>query len=77
MFSNGPLPPPESWEPVETVPDAAVRATFGAPARTYRFDGYTVLVWTVNLLTRMAELPGKCGECSQSHMLEAPADAAS
>jgi hypothetical protein len=49
------VPPPQSWEPVETVPDAAVRATFGPPARTYRFDGYTVLVWNVNLLTRMGK----------------------
>ncbi len=49
------VPPAESGEAAETVPDAAVRATFGPPARSYRFDGYTVLVWNVNLLTRMAE----------------------
>jgi hypothetical protein len=48
------VPPAQSGEAVETVPYAAVRATFGPPARTYRFDGYTVLVWNVNLLTRMA-----------------------
>jgi hypothetical protein len=38
-----------------TLPSAAVRATFGRPARSYRFDGYEVLVWNVNLLTRMGE----------------------
>ena len=49
------VPPAQSGDAAQTVPDAAVRATFGPPARTYRFDGYTVLVWNVNLLTRMAE----------------------
>jgi hypothetical protein len=38
-----------------TAPYPAVLATFGPPARTYRFDGYTVLVWNVNLLTRLRE----------------------
>ena len=38
-----------------TLPSPAVRATFGRPARSYRFDGYEVLVWNVNLLTRMGE----------------------
>jgi hypothetical protein len=38
-----------------TLPYPAVRATFGRPARSYRFDGYEVLVWNVNLLTRMGE----------------------
>jgi hypothetical protein len=33
----------------------AVLATFGPSVRTYRFDGYTVLVWNVNLLTRLRE----------------------
>jgi len=49
------VPPAESGDAAQTVPDGAVRATFGPPARSYRFDGYTVLVWNVNLLTRMAE----------------------
>jgi hypothetical protein len=40
--------------PAQTAaPHSAVLATFGRPARTYRFDGYTVLVWNVNLLTRL------------------------
>jgi hypothetical protein len=30
-----------------------VRATFGRPAGVYRFDGYTVDSWNVNLLTKM------------------------
>ncbi len=30
-----------------------VRATFGAPARTYRVGTYTVLTWNENLLTRL------------------------
>jgi len=35
------------------VPAAAVRATFGRPARSYRFDGFTIEAWNVNLLTKM------------------------
>jgi hypothetical protein len=38
-----------------TLPYPAVRATFGRSARSYRSDGYEVLVWNVNLLTRMGE----------------------
>jgi hypothetical protein len=38
-----------------TLPYPAVRAAFGRPTRSYRFDGYEVLVWNVNLLTRMGE----------------------
>jgi hypothetical protein len=37
----------------ESISAAAVRATFGPPARVYRFDGFTVGVWDVNLLTKM------------------------
>jgi hypothetical protein len=46
----GPAYPAET-----TAPYPVVLATFGRPARTYRFDGYTVLVWNVNLLTRLPE----------------------
>ncbi len=35
------------------IPAAAIRATFGPPARVYRFGGFTVDVWGVNLLTKM------------------------
>jgi hypothetical protein len=42
-------------DPAESVPGAAVRATFGVPARVYRLDGFTVDVWDVNLLTKMRE----------------------
>ena len=38
-----------------TAPYPTALATFGRPARTYRFDGCTVLVWNVNLLTRLRE----------------------
>ncbi len=48
-------PGAQAGQPGQTAPASAVRATFGAPARSYRFDGYTVLVWRVNLLTRMGE----------------------
>jgi hypothetical protein len=37
----------------EVMPAAAVSATFGHPARVYRFDGFTVAVWDVNLLTKL------------------------
>jgi hypothetical protein len=46
-------PAAEAGDAPEAVPAAAVRATFGVPARVYRFDGFTVDVWDVNLLTRM------------------------
>ena len=39
----------------ESVPAAAVRASFGPPARVYRFHGFTVDAWDVNLLTKMRE----------------------
>jgi len=44
-----------AYPAVTTAPYSVVLATFGRPARTYRFDGYTVLVWNVNLLTRLRE----------------------
>jgi hypothetical protein len=44
-----------AYPAVTTAPYPVVLATFGRPARTYRFDGYTVLVWNVNLLTRLRE----------------------
>ena len=37
----------------EVMPAAAVRATFGPPMHVYRFDGFAVSVWDVNLLTKM------------------------
>jgi hypothetical protein len=33
--------------------EAAARTTFGAPAATYQVDGFTVLVWDKNLLSRL------------------------
>ena len=37
----------------EDVPSTAVRATFRQPSDVYRFDGFTVYVWNVNLLTKL------------------------
>ena len=37
----------------EAIPLAAVPATFGHPTHVYRFDGFTIEVWNVNLLTKM------------------------
>jgi hypothetical protein len=28
-------------------------ATFGQPARIYRYKGYTIMVWTENLFARL------------------------
>jgi hypothetical protein len=46
-------PPARAGDAAEVVPAAAVRATFGPPARVYRFAGFAVDVWGVNLLTKM------------------------
>ena len=40
--------------PAEKVRHAAVDATFGQPARTYRYGAYTILVWQRNLLPELA-----------------------
>jgi hypothetical protein len=37
----------------EYIPAPVARRTFGPPARVYHFHGYTVMVWDVNLLTRL------------------------
>jgi hypothetical protein len=37
----------------EQIPVPVARRTFGPPARVYHFHGYTVMVWDVNLLTRL------------------------
>lgn len=46
-------PTARAGDAAEAIPAAAVRATFGHPARVYRFGGFTVDVWNVNLLTKM------------------------
>jgi hypothetical protein len=46
-------PAARAGDVAEDIPSAVVRATFGPPARVYRFDGFTVDVWDVNLLTKM------------------------
>jgi hypothetical protein len=75
------VPAAQAGQSAQSLPYSTVRATFGPTARSYRFDGYTVLLWDVNLLTRIGELGGasalKRRECIEAHILEAPADAAS
>ena len=46
-------PAARSGDAAEAITAAAVRATFGRPARSYRFDGFTIEAWNVNLLTKM------------------------
>jgi hypothetical protein len=41
---------PAGWE-------AAARSTFGPPSETYRVDGFYVLVWDKNLLSRVGTAP--------------------
>jgi hypothetical protein len=48
-------PAAQAGQSAQSLPYSTVRATFGPPARSCRFDGFTVLVWDVNLLTRMRE----------------------
>jgi len=49
VVAGGPAPLP--W-----VQSAALR-TFGHPERIYRYDGYTIMVWDINLLGRLGH-PG-------------------
>ena len=37
----------------EAIAPAAVRSTFGPPTDVYRFDGFMVYTWNVNLLTKL------------------------
>jgi hypothetical protein len=46
---EAPTPPSTA----STPPLAAVRAFYGKPARTYRFQQYTVLVYDYNLLRQL------------------------
>jgi hypothetical protein len=69
-------PAARAGDAAEAIPAAAVRATFGQPARMYRFDGFTIEAWNVNLLTKMRRQAVRSWECSQSHMLEGRPDAA-
>jgi hypothetical protein len=48
-------PAAQAGDAAEAVSAAAVRATFGRPARVCRFDGFTVDVWDVNLLTKLRQ----------------------
>ena len=40
---------------------AAARATFGPPAQTYRIPGYTIYVWSANLLPKLGPPPPLSG----------------
>lgn len=40
---------------------AAARSTFGPPARTYRIPGYTIYVWSANLLPKLGPPPPLSG----------------
>ena len=46
-------PAARAGDAAEVIPATAIRATFGPPARVYRFGGFTVDVWGVNLLTKL------------------------
>jgi hypothetical protein len=41
---------PAAWPGMQQ----SAQLTFGRPARSYRFDGYTILVWNTNVLARLA-----------------------
>ena len=49
----------------DLIPRAEILALAGPPARTYRFQSFTIMVWNKNLLTLLAEpssrLPGEIG----------------
>ena len=50
----------------EWQPAAAARATFGAPAQTFRTGPYTVLVWKQNLLPALHEWAVRTGTAGTS-----------
>jgi hypothetical protein len=41
----------------DTVTEGQAIATFGRPARVYRYQGYAILVWNSNLLSLLPPLP--------------------
>jgi len=43
--------------PLSGIAVSAARQFFGPPARTYRVDGYVIMVYRYNLLTRLADNP--------------------
>lgn len=47
-------PGAEAGDSTQTFPYAAVTATFGKPARTYQFAGFTVLTWKHNILASLS-----------------------
>jgi hypothetical protein len=49
----------------DVIPRAEILALAGRPARTYRFQSFTIMVWDANLLTLLggppSRLPGVIG----------------
>jgi hypothetical protein len=43
----------------DLIPLAEIVALAGPPARTYRFESFTIMVWNENLLTRLGTPPSK------------------
>ena len=43
----------------DLIPRAEILALAGPPARTYRFESFTILVWNENLLTRLGTPPSR------------------
>lgn len=46
-------PGAEAGDPAQALPYAAATATFGTPARVYRFSRFTVLTWKHNILASL------------------------
>ena len=45
--------------PSDLIPRAEILALAGPPARTYRFESFTIMVWNRNLLTRLTAPPSR------------------
>jgi hypothetical protein len=45
--------------PSDLIPRAEILALAGPPARTYRFESFTIMVWHENLLTRLGTPPSR------------------
>jgi hypothetical protein len=43
----------------DLIPRAEILALAGPPARSYRFDSFTIMVWNENLLTLLASPPSR------------------
>jgi hypothetical protein len=43
----------------DLIPRPEILALAGPPARTYRFESFTIMVWNENLLTRLGAQPSR------------------